>query len=72
MDTKTGEIFEGTDEELKAIEAERGRKLTPLSKADAKELRSIPESERVAYFKRITKNRKKSKAARAARRKQRK
>jgi len=72
MDPKTGAIIEGDDAAIKKIEKDLGRELAPIPPDEVNEVRSMPMGERRAYAKKVLARRKRNKAAKAAKRKNRK
>ena len=76
MNKETGELTELTDEEYKKLEEQFKQglqtSLIPIPGSDIKAVRSMPTPERLAYARQVQKTRNQNKAARKARRKNRK
>lgn len=72
MDPNTGAIIDGDDEALKKIEQELKRDLVRIPKEDVDKVRAMTMQDRRAYAKKVEARRKKTKAAKAAKRKNRK
>ena len=72
MDPQTGEIYEGTEDELKEIEKKLERPLIPVKSEDLGVVRSMPLNEKRAYAKKVEARRKRRKAQKLSRRKNRK
>ena len=72
MDPNTGAIIDGDDGAIKQIEQDLKRDLVRIPKEDVEKVRAMTMSDRKAYAKRVLARRKKNKAAKAAKRKNRK
>ena len=71
MDMKTGEIYEGTEDDIKDREKALQRALVRLPEDNVEALRILPKDERIRMVNKLVKRRSKNKAARKARRKNR-
>ena len=71
MDAKTGVIFDGDAHSLKEVERDLGRKLIPLTREQAEELRGRTMEERRGYARRLQARRRANRRARKARRRSR-
>ena len=72
MDPQTGDIYEGTEDELKEIEKQLERSLIPVKSEDLGVVKSMPLNEKRAYAKKVEARRKRRKAQKLSRRKNRK
>jgi hypothetical protein len=73
MDPNTGHIYEGTEEEIKEVERRLKRELVSIDQKalEDDEVRLMLPNERTAYINKVVQRRAKNKAARKARRKNR-
>ena len=72
MDPNTGVFLQGTEESIQEMEKDLGRELARVPKEDVEKVKVMSMSDRKAYAKRILARRRKSKAAKASKRKNRK
>ena len=72
MNPDTGEIFEGSEEDIKKLEKKLDRELVRLPEDRVEDIRGLTQSERISVAKSIRRRRAKNRSARKARRRNRK